>query len=281
MFQSKSKLAVLKALPLLAAFAVGGFSIAHAQSPTPTPVPLPPVSVESINVPHTVAMKPYRDPWPSNKERLLDVSEDANKQFDAFLNTPPAGEVKQNFSYANSNVTLTYDKAPSSPFFVARINATGLKPNFCYQLKLVGKPTRGTRGWGAEGDDWANDAIGTHGRWWCDTSHASATNFYDYHYNTFYKGAAAGAEHDMYGYLYTGMFVTDSLGSTSGDFYFTGEYNFHVTWKDAKAGNKHHFAGEGVVEGGKQPGQTAYYGYGNTAPTVGSSTVAHLGEALV
>jgi hypothetical protein len=43
-----------------------------------------------------------------------------------------------NFSYGQTNVSLTYEL--SSPSFSGTFDATGLKPNFAYQLKLQGKP---------------------------------------------------------------------------------------------------------------------------------------------
>ncbi|HEY0076200.1 MAG TPA: hypothetical protein VGB77_19010, partial [Abditibacteriaceae bacterium] len=233
-----------------------------------TPVLTPPQPVETINVPHTVQLKPFNDPWPSKAERWRDVSDHAERDFNAFLGS--TGETKQTFNYGNATVTLTYDQAPGTSFFVGKINATGLKPNFCYQLKLVGKPTRGVRGWGALGDDTANERLGLQARWWCDSFHQSQTNFTDSHYFDYYKNAPRQSYplHEIYGYLYMGMFVTDEYGSTSGDFYFTGEYNFHVTWKDSQSGGKHHFAGEGPITGGLLPNSIVnqYYGYGKTAP---------------
>jgi hypothetical protein len=237
-----------------------------------TPVLTPPQPVETINAPHTVQLKPYSDPWPSKAERWRDISNYAQRDFDAFIGR--TGEIKQTFNYNNATVTLTYDQAPGASFFVGKINATGLKPNFCYQLKLVGKPTKGVRGWGALGDDAANEKLGLQARWWCDSSHSTQTNFTDAHYFDYHKNAATknNTLHEIYGYLYMGMFVTDEYGSTNGDFYFTGEYNFHVTRQGWDTFGKHHFAGEGLVYGGLLPNSTTeYYGYGKTAtPEVNS-----------
>jgi len=265
----KSRFAICSGVLFLTSCVLGGSFPVRAQTATPTPVLTPPATVTTMNAPVPVKFKPYNDPWGHAVERWWDISTDAEKQFDAFLGK--TGEVKQTFSYGNANVVLTYDTAPSSPFFVAHVKATGLKPNFCYQLKLVGKPTRGSRGWGSLGDDTANEEIGTHGRWWCDSSHSTETNFNDEHYLDFYKNAPGNGNpvHNIYGYLYTGMFVTDSWGEA--DVYFTGEYNFHVTWRQGQNTDaQDHFAGEWLVQGGWRSDLGAYYGYGGSAP--GSST---------
>ncbi|MDQ3814909.1 MAG: hypothetical protein M3347_13275, partial [Armatimonadota bacterium] len=115
----------------------------------------------------SVPLLPYRDPWPAARERWWDL---ADNPLHAFLN----GE--QSFSYSNSGmsgvsatpqVVLTYNTAPPAPYFMGHIDAEGLKPNFSYQLKLIGKPVKGTWGWGAEGDDVTNERLGYAARWFC------------------------------------------------------------------------------------------------------------------
>jgi hypothetical protein len=176
----------------------------------------------------TVAFAPFKDPWSSARERFWDIDD---SQYNAFTNVNSGGSGGE-YKYSNANVSLSYDPAPGVPYFVGHISASGLKPNFAYQLKLTGKPARGTRGWGLFGDDWSNEQLGYAGRWWCDTSHASQTNFDDSHYSAYYKGAVAGSEHNIYGYLFFGSFVTDQAGSANFD--FTGQNSFHVDWKDAQ-----------------------------------------------
>ena len=60
------------------------------------------------------------------------------------------------YTYADASVTLTYQAGPGTTF-EAHLSAADLKPNFAYQVKLVGKPT-GL--WGEDGDDLANENIG-------------------------------------------------------------------------------------------------------------------------
>jgi hypothetical protein len=222
------------------------------------------VADAQINAPASVTMIPFRDPWPSAKERWWDISNDTEQQFDAFLGL----DGSQPWSYANNpRVILTYDTTPGVPYFVGRIDATGLKPNFCYQLKLLGKPVKGSRGWGAEGDDVANERLGYAGRWWCDSSHASQTNFDDSHYLNYYKNAPANGNpvHNIYGYQYIGMFVTDRFGEAHVS--FNGQYSYHVTWASWQSGIKNVFAGTYDIQGGLlSSNPTIYYGYGSAAP---------------
>lgn len=196
----------------------------------------------------TVSFVPYADPWASAKERWWDYK---NRQFDAFVNG------SQSFAYNGGQVTLTYDTAPGVPYFVGHIEARGLKPNFVYQMKLVGKPVKGTLGWGAQGNDWSNDAIGKAGRWWCaNTNHAAGTNFNDTHYRDYYANATGTGVHNIYGYQFLGDFVTDENGNASVD--FTGAYSYHITWASWQGGLKD------TLFGSFTPYSTSSYGYGYT-----------------
>lgn len=233
----------------------------------------------------SVVMRPFRDPWPAGRQRFWDISDHAEQRFDAFLN----GSQKFNYqsSYPNSTqrtqVTLTYDKAPGVPYFVAHIEAVGLKPNFAYQIKLAGKPTYGRRGHGPSvvkdasghittvadggGEDWANEQLGKAGRWWCDTSHATQTNFDDSHYFSAYKNAAVADSHSMYGYIYVGMFVTNARGEASID--FTSRSSYHITWAGWQGGIQDvedYFSPFSIAGHLIKSAPTTYYGYGTAAP---------------
>lgn len=207
-----------------------------------------------MRVPQTVSFAPMQDPWPSARERWLDIN---NNPYNAWLTN---GQPNGTFSYGNAQVQLTFDRAPGVPYFVGRIRARGLKPNFSYQLKLLGKPQRGTRGWGALGDDLSNERIGLAGRWWCDSSHASQTNFDDAHYYRYYKYAPPGSEHNIYGYHYMGEFVTDALGNA--DVAFSGQYSYHITWASWQGGIRDTLFGTFPVQGGALP-DGSFYGYGS------------------
>lgn len=221
-----------------------------------------------MNAPTVVDLIPVRDPWPSARERWMDISSDANHQFNAFLGLD--ANSSQSYDYpSHAQVRLTFDAAPSVPYFVGRIDATGLKPNFAYQLKLAGKPVRGTRGWGAYGDDVANERIGYAGRWWCDSYHATQTNFDDTHYVDYYKNAAPGTEHNIYGYLFMGDFVTDHFGAAHVN--VNGHYSYHITWADWQGGSTV-LAGTFPVNGGLiSSNPPIYYGYGSAAPNASVS----------
>src|SRR5687767_3562502 len=82
----------------------------------------------------TVTFAPFKEPWASARDRFWDI---ADNQYNAFVNAIGTSGA---YKYSNASVSLTYDPAPSVPYFVGRIQASGLKPNFAYQLKLTGKP---------------------------------------------------------------------------------------------------------------------------------------------
>lgn len=211
--------------------------------------------------PQTVTLHPCDDPWAASRERYWDIDGNQYNDFIDALGTAKA------FSYKAGQVSLTYDQAPDPPYFVGRIQASGLKPNFCYQLKLTGKPERGPSGWGSRGDDWSNEALGFAGRWWCDTQHAAQTNFNDDHFRECYKDASSGTEHNMYGYLYMGCFVTDGEGNA--DLVFTGSSSYHVDWKETQLSDEQRASGA-YVRNADSPfvvQNSSGYGYGAPVPT--------------
>ncbi|MDF2439447.1 MAG: hypothetical protein JWN98_431 [Abditibacteriota bacterium] len=226
----------------------------------------------------SVKMFPYRDPWLPSRERWRDI---ADNPLRGFLSQ------EQPFSYRNdytsdeggaarqTQVTLSYSTSPGVPYFVGRIDATGLKPNFAYQLKLVGKPVKGTQGWGIHGDAVGNERLGYAGRWWCGHPiHASGTNFDDNHYLSEYKNALPGMEHNMYGYIYMGQFITDGAGNAHVDFF--GDHPYHISWASWQGGAKDVLAGRWPVRSAPLPtvGNGAevgingdQYGYGALRPS--------------
>jgi len=200
-----------------------------------------------------VGLIPYQDPWPSAQPRWWDIDDGAFSDFIAKIGTP------SQFAYTSGQATLTYDTAPDAAYFVGHIEATGLKPNFAYQLKLIGKPVYGSRGWKSYGDDTANERIGYAGRWWCDTEQK---NVDDAHYQTFYQNKPPSKRHTVYGYLFLGVFVTDELGRASVD--FAGDHSYHITWQDKQTwGNRQVVAGTWTVQSLLSP----YYGYGYGVPS--------------
>jgi hypothetical protein len=136
--------------------------------------------------------------------------------------TPYDAAFQSSFSYADANVTLAYETFDSA-HFTGTLTATGLKPNFAYQMKLNGKPTNV---WGAEGDDATNERIGYTARWWRSTPTAGNSNDADYN-----------AHHSDPAYTYTGyllydFFVTDATGSATVP--FSSDDVYHVLWKTSQ-----------------------------------------------
>lgn len=92
------------------------------------------------------------------------------------------------FPYDQANVRLTYETISNS--FSGKLRASGLKPNFSYQMKLEGKPSE---------DAWANQQIGNLGRWWSNI-----------------------------GYMLFDFITTDHEGKASLNFVLNS--SFHVLW---------------------------------------------------
>ena len=202
-----------------------------------------------------LSLKPCHDPWQAARERWIDI---ADNPYTAFQ------DGSQKFSYANAQVVLHYAKTPSVPYFLGRIEARGLKPNFSYQLKLTGKPAKGVWGWGAQGDEWANEQLGFAGRWFCGHPvHRSGTNFDDNHWREYYQRALPEAEHNIGGYIFMGEFVTDGNGNAKTEFW--GEHPYHIKWLSWQGGAKDVFAVQSVIEPGS-------FGYGKSPPAPSAVT---------
>ncbi len=169
----------------------------------------------------SVFLVPYRDPDRAARQRWLDI---ADRSFSAAF--------ERDFRYEKSQVALFYPSHPDTPYFVGRIRARGLKPNFAYQLKLAGKPQHGPRGWGIAGDDRANELLGRASRWWNDTIQA---NVDDYDWNRNLELAPAVRD-SIYGYHFLGEFVTDANGEA--DHSFRGAHAYHIAWQDKQSGSK-------------------------------------------
>ena len=67
--------------------------------------------------------------------------------------TDNSSSYRNSYNYTQASVTLTYDE--NNETFHGLLNATNLKPNFAYQVKLSG--ISGTP---------SNEQIGLAGRWW-------------------------------------------------------------------------------------------------------------------
>jgi hypothetical protein len=62
---------------------------------------------------------------------------------------------QSSFTYAQPSVTISH--GDTSGAFSGTLTASALKPNFSYQMKIVGN---------SNVDDWTNEQLGYAGRWW-------------------------------------------------------------------------------------------------------------------
>jgi hypothetical protein len=227
----------------------GGGSTGPGLPATPTPSPTPratpgPTPQVTPSPTATLQLRTVTDSWPKAAPRWRDIGN--NLYSSAF---------RAGFSYAAARVELSYQRAPDTAYFVGHLSASGLKPNFAYQLKLAGKPVGGPQGWGTAasfieassnlasatpilhlisdtpvgGDDWTNQQLGYANRWWDDTL-APSTNINDAYFRANYPA------HTVYGYQFLGDLVTDSRGNAEAD--VRGDRSLHITWQDGQSGAK-------------------------------------------
>jgi hypothetical protein len=134
-----------------------------------------------------------------------------------------AESYRDTYLYEQASVTVTFNTCGDSTFS-GHLSAYNLKPNFAYQVKIVGKPENV---WGDEGDDITNENIGYTGRWWRAAPNPGNSNDADYE-----------AHHDDSTYIYEGylvfdFFITDRFGQAELD--FATESSFHVLfWEDQR-----------------------------------------------
>ena len=125
------------------------------------------------------------------------------------------------FQYADNTVTVTYTPSHSIPQFTVDAPAHALKPNFCYQMKLVG-PAEILPAADPHTFSPTTYALGSHGRWWCETGS----------WNVADADMASHVGHTLRGYLYIEFFVTTADGSAH---FTSGTTNsYHVTWKSSQ-----------------------------------------------
>jgi len=122
------------------------------------------------------------------------------------------------YSYDDAVVTVTYTPCECLTF-AGHISAVNLKPNFAYQIKLVGKPT-GL--WETEGDDATNEMLGFTGRWWRTQPNTGNSNDADYIANH------DNPDYIFEGYLVLDFFITNPDGTIEID--FAVDSSFHVLW---------------------------------------------------
>jgi hypothetical protein len=163
---------------------------------------------------------------PSGSYRWLDVADQAYST-----------EYQGSYNYTTATVAVAFDS--TSTRLRGTLTATELKPNFAYQLKLVGQP-------GADAS--VNERIGLAGRWWQEEWNGSSwTN--GQNLNEKGDGSSLNPNDKVYlrrrdmpdptsptglyysytGYLVLDYFITDDDGNATLD--FEADSSYHVLWK--------------------------------------------------
>jgi hypothetical protein len=161
---------------------------------------------------------------PSGAYRWLDSADQAY-----------ATDYRNNYNYSQAAVTVTYFRVGKT--LTGRLVAKNLKPNFAYQLKLVGAP--GTVD---------NEQIGLAGRWWQEEWNGSSwsngqnlnnkgngsspnPNDLVYFAKRFTEDPSSptGYHYRYTGYLLFAYFITDENGDAT--IYFETGSCYHVLWK--------------------------------------------------
>jgi uncharacterized repeat protein (TIGR02543 family) len=164
---------------------------------------------------------------PTGDYRWLDV---ANQSYSAIY--------RESYNYTQATVSVTYNTQGNTLY--GTLDAMNLKPNFAYQLKLVG--TSGTV---------TNEKIGLAGRWWQEEWYGTTwTN--GQNLNNKGDGSSPNPNDDLYfarkdipdatsptglkyrytGYLVFDYFITDEAGNTT--FTFEANSSYHVVWKTSQ-----------------------------------------------
>jgi len=195
---------------------------------------------------------------PTGTYRWLDV---ANNEYGALYQG----------AYDYTQATVAVDFSDAATRFQGTLAAANLKPNFAYQIKLVG-------------EHWtvANEMIGLTGRWWQeewinddwggganlnDRDDGSSPNPNDLVYTSRHDIPAtdpdnkSGFHYRYTGYLLLDYFVTDENGAAAVP--FVADSSYHVLWKTSQLDRT---AADGpIVSAALDPGATSY-GYDTDYP---------------
>jgi hypothetical protein len=131
---------------------------------------------------------------------------------------------RSSFSYGSSG-SVVVEWTDAGQAFGGTLTATSVKPNFAYQIKLVGRApiTSATAPPDPQTDaeGWASWQLGSRGRWWDQTAQWNLSDAE--------LPGALTAGHDVIGYLLMDFFVTDRDGSATKSFLLDSSY--HVLWR--------------------------------------------------
>lgn len=166
-------------------------------------------------------------PSPTGDYRWLDIADQ-----------PYGATYRNSYNYTQAVVAVTFESADTT--LHGKLEAGNLKPNFAYQLKLVGFP--GTP---------SNACIGSAGRWWQEEWNGSEwTN--GQNLNDKGDGSFPNPNDDLYlssrdvadptspsglkycytAYLLFDYFITDDAGNAA--FNFEANSSYHVLWKTSQ-----------------------------------------------
>ena len=173
---------------------------------------------------------------PTSSYRWLDVADQAySEDYRSDYNYTEAI-----VEYPQASVEVVYDAIGNT--FHGTLTAINLKPNFAYQLKLVGNP---------DIDPGTNERTGLAGRWWQEewdgTKWANGQNLNNKgdgsspspNENTYFDRrdipdvtSPSGLHYRYVGYLVFDYFITDEDGNTNLE--FETNSSFHVLWKTSQ-----------------------------------------------
>jgi len=148
----------------------------------------------------------------------------SNERFKDLGAQPLGTNFINSYNYANASVSLSLNQS-ALKYLDGTLTATGLKPNFAYQVKLGGRPSRDgqTAEEAAASDDVANEMIGRVGRWWRATPSPGNSN------DAEFELKKNDSTYLFQGYMPIAFFVTDASGSAS--VRVLGNNSFHVLWR--------------------------------------------------
>jgi hypothetical protein len=199
---------------------------------------------------------------PSGAYRWLDV---ANNEY--------ATLYRMTYNYTQATVELNYETLATT--LRGTLTATNLKPNFAYQLKVVG----------AAGTE-TNERLGLAGRWWEQSwtglswttgwnlnnkGDGSSPNPNDLTYftrrNIVNETSPTGLQYLYSGYVVMDYFITDSTGAAS--FSFQADSSYHVLWKTSQRIPTPSDGAVKVAAFDPDPASPAYYDLHYGASSVG------------
>ena len=169
---------------------------------------------------------------------------------------------KDSYNYSQAAATVTYFTIGET--LTGRLVARNLKPNFAYQMKLVGRP-----------DGVGNEQIGLTGRWWQEEwnglswsngqnlnnkGDGSSPNPNDLIFlsRRFVEdpGSPSGYHYRYTGYLLFAYFTTDENGDAT--IYFETGSSYHVLWKTSQRSRTTNDGPIQTVTFDPDPSQPAY-----------------------